>query len=228
VRLTIRIVSPRVKTVRIVSCGGYAEAVARKSPDPARRNERARAAILAAAFDLCRDRGYEKTTVEAIAERAGVGKQTIYRWWPSKGAVILEALNETIGAATDFTDSGDVAADLREQMSAVCTLFTDADFAPVYSSAIGAAQDDADMAVGILRDIIRPRFAKARDRLARAQEQNQIRADADLDVIIELLYGALYYRYLLQTRPPDPDQVQMVLDIAFTGLRPTEHAASDH
>jgi AcrR family transcriptional regulator len=198
--------------------------VARKPPDPARRNEHARASILAAAFDLCRDRGYEKTTIEAIAQRAGVGKQTIYRWWPSKGAVILEALNEAIGVATDFADSGDVTADLREQMTAVSRLFTSTDFGSVYSSAIGAAQDDADMAEGIVQDIIGPRFAAARKRLARAQEQNQIRAGADLDVIVELLYGALYYRYLIKTRPPDAEQVRIILDLAFAGLRPAEYA----
>lgn len=63
-----------------------------KPPDTQRRSERSRVAILTAALDLCAEHGYGNVTVEAIAARAGAGKKTIYRWWPSKGAVVLEAI----------------------------------------------------------------------------------------------------------------------------------------
>ena len=93
-------------------------------PNPERRSDRARKAILAAALELSRDPGFEATSVEAIARRAGVGKQTIYRWWPSKGAVVLEALNEQAGATLAFPDTGDVVADLRTQMSDVAKILS--------------------------------------------------------------------------------------------------------
>ena len=92
-------------TDRLVSCQDgssrlrtYDASDAPAQPDPARRNERSRRAILAAAVALIGELGYEQVSVEAIAKRAGVGKQTIYRWWPSKGAVALEALDDSLGA----------------------------------------------------------------------------------------------------------------------------------
>ena len=75
------------KTERLVL--RYFRVMTDRAPDPARRSERARRAILDAALALCRARGYDGTAIEAIAADAGVGKQTIYRWWPSKGAVIM-------------------------------------------------------------------------------------------------------------------------------------------
>jgi AcrR family transcriptional regulator len=85
------------------------------SPDPTRRNERSRRAILEAASELVADTGFVRLTVEAIAARAGVGKQTIYRWWPSKGAVVFDALlAEGLGAEGEsrLPDTGDLRADL--------------------------------------------------------------------------------------------------------------------
>ena len=69
----------------------------RKPPDPTRRSERSRQAILTATADLLGEVGYSKLAVEAIAARAGVGKQTIYRWWPDKGAVVLDAYLALVG-----------------------------------------------------------------------------------------------------------------------------------
>ena len=91
-------------------------------PDPTRRNESARQAILAAAIALVAELGYEKASIEGIARRAGVGKQTIYRWWPSKGAVVLEALDDSLATVVDFPDSGDIVEDLRVQMTGVTEL----------------------------------------------------------------------------------------------------------
>jgi AcrR family transcriptional regulator len=184
-----------------------------------RRSERARRAILSAALELCREQGLAKTTMEEIAKRAGVGKQTIYRWWGSKAAVVEEALNEQVGSATSFPDTGDLRADLYTQMSSVASLFVMAEFTP-YVSLIAAAQDDPDLAKSVRENIIEPRVKACRDRLRHAQQQGQLRRDVDLDDVVELLYAPLYYRLLLHTRPPTHKQVANVLDLAFTGLAP--------
>jgi AcrR family transcriptional regulator len=200
--------------------------MAAPAPDPSRRNERSRQAILRAALDLCQEQGYDKASIEAIAKRAGVGKQTIYRWWPSKGSVVLEALNEEIGAETDFPDTGDIVADLRTQMTAVTQLLSHT-AVRVYTGVIGAAQSDPDLARAIVDEMLEPRTAACRQRLERAREEGELRADADLDVVIEMLYGAIYYRLLLHTRPIDPEQVTTVLELAFAGLRPSPRSARD-
>jgi AcrR family transcriptional regulator len=190
------------------------------TPNPERRSERARTAILRAALELCRELGYPKATMEGIAKRAGVGKQTIYRWWPSKAAVVQEALNEQAGTATDFPYTGDVIADLRSQMRNVARLFTSDEFSPYGRGLIAAAQTDDALAESVLETMIRPRFNACRKRLELARDDGQLRADVDLDDVVELLYAPLYYRLLLRTRPVTQQQVDDVLELAFAGLRP--------
>jgi AcrR family transcriptional regulator len=194
--------------------------MAATTPDATRRNQRSRQAILRAAYELCAERSYERTSIEGIAARAGVGKQTIYRWWPSKGAVIMEALNDVVGAVSDFPDTGDLVADLRHQMTAVAELLSSPDFGPVYTGIIGAAQSDPAVAEALARDIIIPRMDACRMRLERAREQGELNPDVDLHTAVELLYGPIYHRLLLHTRPPDADQVTTVLETAFRGLSP--------
>ncbi|MEV4619830.1 TetR/AcrR family transcriptional regulator [Asanoa sp. NPDC049573] len=188
-------------------------------PNQERRSDRARSAILAAALDLCREQGLARTTMEEIAKKAQVGKQTIYRWWPSKAAVLLEAVNELAGRATDFPDTGDLYADLHTQMTGVATLLSSPRLSP-YLSLIGAAQDDPDVAKSFLDAIILPRVQAARERLRRAQEQGQLRADVDLEDVVELLYGPFYYRALIRTRPVTLAQVDDVLELVRRGLNP--------
>ena len=189
------------------------------APNPDRRSERARRAILDATLDLCREVGYAATTIEAIAKRAGVGKQTIYRWWPSKAAVAFEAVNDHVGPAVDFPDTGDVLADLERQITAVGRLFTSPDFEPAYTGLIAAAQSDPDVQAG-LRGMLEVRVSACRARLEKARADGQLRDDVDLDEAIELLYSPLYYRLLLRTRPVDPGLVPRMLRLAFAGLAP--------
>lgn len=189
------------------------------APDPARRSDRSRRAILAATIALIGEVGYDRTSIEGIAKRAGVGKQTIYRWWPSKGAVALEALNDSLAAVVDFPDTGDIVEDLRTQMKGVTELLGSTEVGPVYQGLLAAAQCDAAVSAGHLEQIIEPATVAGRRRIARAQERGEVRADADVQTLIDMLYGAIYYRLLLHTRPLETEQVDASLDIAFNGLR---------
>jgi AcrR family transcriptional regulator len=190
-----------------------------KAPDPARRSERSRQAVLDAAIRLCRDRGYERTTIEAIAAEAGVGKQTIYRWWPSKGAVIMDALTEESAASADFPDTGNVRADLRRQMTSVVELLAGTDFGPLYRGVIAALQSDPELAATVRERIVEPRVTACVERLRRAQRSGELRRGIDLESVVELLYGPIYYRLLLPGRPLDPTGVGAMVDLAFAGLK---------
>lgn len=161
--------------------------------------------------------------MEAIAKRAGVGKQTIYRWWPSKGAVVLEAINEQLGESLAFPDTGDVVADLTDQMTVVATVLASDGYQPV-AGLIAAAQTDPKLAAAMNATLFGPRVAACRRRLEKAQRDRQLRRDVDLDDIVELLYGALYYRFFLRNRPITPRQAADIIDTAFTGLRPKRPA----
>jgi AcrR family transcriptional regulator len=189
------------------------------SPDPARRNERSRQAILAAAIALISELGYHQTSVDAIAQRAGVGKQTIYRWWPSKGAVALEALEDSLATVVDFQDSGDIVEDLRHHMQGVTKLLGSTQIGPVIQGLIAAAQSDPALSRAHLEKVIEPAIAFWSARITRAQASGELRADADPQTLIDMLFGAMYLRLLLHTRPPEPEQIDAALDIAFRGLR---------
>jgi AcrR family transcriptional regulator len=188
-------------------------------PDPARRNERSRRAILAAAIALIGELGYDQVSIEAIAKRAGVGKQTIYRWWPSKGAVVLEALDDSLATVVDFPDTGDIVEDLRTQMHGVTQLLGSTEIGRVYQGLIAAAQSDPALSRAHIDQVIEPASVACRARLARAVERGEVRADADIQTTIDLLWGAIYYRLLLHTRPLEPEQIDAALDITFSGLR---------
>ncbi len=190
------------------------------TPNPERRSERARAAILRSALDLCREQGFPGMTMEGIARRAGVGKQTIYRWWPSKAAVILEGLNEEIGSVTDFPSTDDLVSDLGTQMTGVAKLLASERFSPYSRGLIPAAQNDPDVAKALLEELVEPRVEACRARLERAQQEGQLRPDVDLDDVVELIYAPLYYRLLLHTRPVKPAMVDSILRLSFEGLAP--------
>jgi AcrR family transcriptional regulator len=185
-------------------------------PDPDRRNERSRQAILAAAVALISELGYDRTS---IAKRAGVGKQTIYRWWPSKGAVALEALEDSLSPVVDFRDSGDIVEDLRQRMSGVTRALSSTQIGPVIQGLIAAAQSDPALSRAHLDRVIEPAQAAWYDRIVRAQESGEIRADADPQAIIDMLFGAMYLRLLLHSQIFEPERIDAALDIAFKGLR---------
>ncbi|WP_406496529.1 TetR/AcrR family transcriptional regulator [Streptomyces sp. NBC_00846] len=177
------------------------------SPSSLRRSERSRRAILEAALDLCTEKGYGRVTVEAIAARAGVSKKTIYRWWPSKGAVMLEAFTDALVGTTPFVDTGDVAADLRANVMGAVKLLSTPPFGPAYAGILSEVHHDDALAEAVRTKLVDPRFEEAVARLRRAQEQGRIPLDADLPLAVEMLYGPVYYRHVLRKPVYDEDTV---------------------
>ncbi|MEU8364073.1 TetR/AcrR family transcriptional regulator [Nonomuraea sp. NPDC048882] len=195
-----------------------------KQPDPARRSERSRQAILAAARELISEVGYAKLTIEAIAARAGVGKQTIYRWWPSKGAVVLDAFLALSEAGPEgsmaLPDTGDVAADLRAVMRATVAEFADPAFEGPIRALNAEIINDPALAAQYREKLAGPVDEAKKDRLRSAQRAGQLAADADLDLALELLYAPLYQRWLLRTGPLTPDYADALVEAFLRAMRP--------
>jgi AcrR family transcriptional regulator len=192
----------------------------RKPPDPTRRNQRSRQAILTATADLLGEVGYTKLTVEAIAARAGAGKQTIYRWWPDKGAVVLDAYLALVGADGELTfpDRGDLEADLRLVLGSTVDSLADPVFERRYRALLAAIQDDPELAAALLDRLLKPWLAATRKRLRTAQRAGQLRNDLDLEVAAELLYGPVYYRWLLRTGPITREYLDAVVAMTLRAL----------
>ena len=194
------------------------------APDPSRRSESSRRAVLAAALDLLQEIPYPQLSIEGIAARARVGKQTIYRWWPSKAAIVLDAfltLSEgEDGGAPVLPDTGDLVADLRHVLHATVAELEDPRLAaPMRALATEAAHDRA------LGDLYRARLDEPlreakRQRLRSAQESGELAPDVDLDVAVDLVWGPVLNRWRQRTGPLTVEYVDRVLDTALGGLRP--------
>ena len=190
-------------------------------PDASRRSERSRRAILAAATDLVHEVGYRRLTIEAIAARAGVGKQTIYRWWPSKGAVVLDGFLAAVNEDPDdlsLPDTGDVAADLRGVVRAIVAELADPKLSGTTRALMTEMQEDAEFADMVRERLLGPQLQAIADRLRAAQQAGQLRADLDLPVAVELLVGPLYHRWLLRTAPLTEAYADTVTDLAMRAL----------
>lgn len=167
-----------------------------------RRNDAAREAILDAAFRLLGTPGNEGVTIEAIAAEAGVGRQTIYRWWPTKGAVVADALVRHARATVPERDTGSLTGDLTAFLVDSFDGLQPEGWADALRGIVAAAQSDEHVAQ-VLTDFTAARRAALRSLLARGQAAGELARDADLDMLVDMTYGVLYYRLLVGHAPLD-------------------------
>ena len=201
-----------------------------KAPDPSRRSDRSRRAIHDAALALVGEVGYAKTTIEAIAARAGVGKQTIYRWWPSKAAVLMEAFidmgaraaqeaaGEGVPADYRIPDTGDPAADLKLVLRATVDELNDPATEAPTRALTAAGIVDPQLAAEFVEKLLDPQLRFYVTRLSAAQEAGELRADIDPRIALELLIAPLTHRWLLRTLPLTHEYADAVVDYAMRGL----------
>ncbi|MEV0591035.1 TetR/AcrR family transcriptional regulator [Nonomuraea cavernae] len=193
----------------------------RTPPDATRRSEASRRAILMAAFELVGEVGYARLSIEGIAARAGVGKQTIYRWWPSKGAVLFDAflsLSEGQEGDAALPDTGDLEADLKEVLRATVAELTDPRFDEPMRALNTEIATDPALAARYAEQLEEPMKELKKARLRKAQEAGQLPADLDLDVAVDLLWGAVHRRWLYRSGPLTSDYADAVVKTALTGL----------
>ncbi|WP_433253776.1 TetR/AcrR family transcriptional regulator [Streptosporangium sp. CA-135522] len=194
-----------------------------KTPNPTRRSEQSRRAILSAAIALLGELGYAKLTIEAIAARAGVGKQTIYRWWPSKGAVLVDAalsLSEDEEGSIALPDTGDLRADLRVVLRAIVDEYNDPAFDTMTRALTVESLTDPKLNAEITGRVLRPLLEVTKDRLRAGQEAGQVSEEVDLDLAVEVLYAPIYHRWMLRTNPLTHAYADTVLDLALKALGP--------
>jgi AcrR family transcriptional regulator len=183
------------------------------------RSEAARVAILDAADALLLARGLGAVSMEAIAERAGVGKATIYRWWPTKEALALDALYYEWAAASDpGSDTGSLKGDLVALLKPWVRRVGSRPYARVLAALIEEARTDPKFGEEYLDRLVRPRRAQATGVFTRAIDRGEIRADLNIDVALDLIYGALYHRLLHGHAPLNDRFVTQVVEMAVDGM----------
>jgi AcrR family transcriptional regulator len=167
-----------------------------------RRNEAAREAILDAAFRLLSGPGADAVTIDAIAAEAGVGRQTIYRWWPSKGAVVADALVRHAGNVVPERATGSFSGDLTAFLTDSFAGLQDEGLAGRLRQIVAEAQHDEHVA-RVLADFTAARRGALRALLERGRAAGELPAGADLDMLVDMAYGVLYYRLLIGHAPLD-------------------------
>jgi AcrR family transcriptional regulator len=181
------------------------------------RDEDAQRRILDAAFRLVGEQGPAQVRIDAIAQAAGVGKQTIYRWWPTKTAVVMDALVQQTMAETPFPDTGDARADLRTHLQSVVRVFRSPTGCVIREL---VAEGQADPAVA---EEFRSRFWQPRRDLSTAClragiARGQVRDDLPLETTLDAIYGVLWVRLLIGHRALDRRAVDQVLDVVWPGV----------
>jgi AcrR family transcriptional regulator len=183
------------------------------------RSESARRAILDATVRLIEQDGYGRVSIEAIARRAGVSKQTVYRWWPTKAAIILEALNEAASAIAPVPDTGSLGTDLRRFVRRTVAGAA-APNARLLAALMAEAQRDEAFAQTFRAGFLAQRRRVLHEVLTYARSRGELATSADLDFLVELVFGMLWYRILARHEPLDrrfADQLTDAVLVLATG-----------
>jgi AcrR family transcriptional regulator len=182
------------------------------------RSERARQAILRAAADLLLDEGSAQVSMDAVAERAGVSKATIYRWWPSKERLALDALLEWAATGSSPRDTGSLRADLLSLVRPWVREIRRRPYARVIAALVSAAQSDPAFAEDYRRHFVEQRRAPMRAAFERAIARGEVPADLDVEVALDLIYAPVYHRLLHGHAPLTDRFAASVIDLALAGI----------
>jgi AcrR family transcriptional regulator len=175
-----------------------------------KRDPQAQLAVLAAAEELLNEIGYHKVTMERIAERSGVAKMTLYRWWPNKAAVITDAVRSRLAPAESF-DLGTVQADARAQLTAMLGTLTRYGDASVVA---GAMSSRGEAGLDDLRDILHPWFEGLVEILERAIGNGQLPSAFPVAVTAHAWMGYLVYRVVFLQQEITGDDLRVLIEQA--------------
>ena len=182
------------------------------------RSEKARKAILEAAAELLLARGLGAVSMDAVAERAGVSKATIYRWWPSKEMLALDALLDWAAASAPTRDTGSLRGDLLALVRPFVREIRRRPFGRVIAALVTEAQSDPQFAEAYRTHFVEPRREAMRAAFARAAQRGEVPADLDVEVAVDLIYGPLYHRLLHGHAPLSARFADQVVDMALAGI----------
>jgi AcrR family transcriptional regulator len=185
-----------------------------------RRSARAHAAILTATTDLL-EAGYGALTIEGVAARAGVGKTTVYRWWPTKAALVIEAVSLALPMPT-LADTGDLRHDLLIAVRRVVHVFAHTPTGAVIPALAADVMSDPQLAEQFRNQLIRPRRSAVVEVLRRAAARGELPPDIDTDVLLDVYAGAVFYRVLISGEPVTDLLAEQLVDLLLDGKPPVK------
>jgi AcrR family transcriptional regulator len=183
-----------------------------------RRSLQAETAILKATLYLLERKPLRKVTADAIARRAGVSKATIYKWWPNKSLVALDAYLAGMTEQVSMPDTGSAELDFREQLKSVMAFYT-SPLGRLFGQFLAEGQSDPEFLA-----LFRERFLYARRNAARVMwqrgvDRGEVRKEVDGEIVLDLIYGPMVFRLLAGHGSVSPRESEALVDAVFCGLR---------
>src|SRR5215472_103608 len=201
----------------------YGENTNGKRPPGRPRSEKARQAILRSTLKVLGKNGFADLTIEEVADRAAVGKTTVYRWWPNKGALIADAFAISTTRHLHFPDTGSVYTDMSRQMRQLVKVFRSRR-GRIVSAILAAGQSDKNLIAAFRDRFLWPRRREAYATLERGVRRGELRRNVDLDLILDSLYGPIYMRFLIQHGRLTPDFVNRLCALVLSGANSSPRA----
>lgn len=188
------------------------------------RSEESEEAILCATLQLLKKKTLRDITIEEIARKARVGKATIYKWWPSKAYVALDAFLRKMNRMVPNPDTGSAETDLKEQLQYLIAFYT-SPTGHIYGQFLAEAQSDRDFAM-----LLRERFVKPRREIVgvifdRAVQRGEIDRKLNRDLLLDLIYGPVIYRLLVIQAPFERERADAMVSALFRGIGSGPHTA---
>ena len=177
--------------------------------------------ILRAGLELLEESAFADITTDAIAERAGASKATIYRWWPNKASVLIEALRDAVAQDMPFPQYGRSSPGYPAPVEELIKLLTGRR-GRIFKAFIAAAQSDPEVAQTFEAVWRHPRRATAKIALERYRGQ-ALREDVDTDFVMDALYGPVYYRLLVGRGPLSESYADSISDMVLEGIVNRNH-----
>ena len=188
----------------------------RKRPPGRPRSEQARLAILHSTLKLLAENGFSDLTIEAVAAHAGVGKATVYRWWPNKAVLIADAFASSTTQKLHFPDTGLVRTDMSQQMRQLIKVFS-SPRGRIVSAILGGGQSDQDLIAAFRERFLWPRRREAYVTLRRGIQRGELPKDQDLNLLLDSLYGPIYMRFLIRHDRLTPEFVDSLCELVLDG-----------
>jgi AcrR family transcriptional regulator len=181
------------------------------------RDEEVRKRLLKAASDLLEEVGFGSVTVDLIAERAGASKATVYRWWPNKASVLIEAFRDAVSPNFPFSDTGSLSRDINNQLRRFAK-FLQTGRGKLLAAVVVGAQRDREVAAALRDYWIAPLRKRGTAVLDGYRKRGELPADIDLDMVQDMMYAPLYYNLLTGYSPITEKYAEMLTDALMKGL----------
>ena len=183
---------------------------------PRSANAASHAAVMDAVYALLEERPLRDLTIEAVAKRAGVGKPTLYKWWPTKSALVLAMFRERLVPETESPGSGPAEQSIRRRVKRLIEQFSGM-FGKVMADLIAEGQADSNLLREVYDHHISERRTAAASEIRRGIQSGEFRADLDEQVLVDVIYGAVYYHLMLRSKSLNDSYGDQIVDLALRG-----------